>query len=150
MHVPDTTLKQSLVIWLSWWTWHWLLTKVTIRLMAHVLVCTHVGTVHVNLAGCQRCGENDTCVWGHTGTYAHLRAAYPSALSPSHTPLMFQGVKKMEKRLQPNHFRRFQRFLFMCVQSQSEWRSLPQLRRGGRTLSVTRPRWKSYCVKGSK
>lgn len=137
------------IIWYNIiWYWNRVnltdLTRVTRQtdnwwLVADVLVCTHVRTVHVNLAGCQRrlrvvkmtCGvkwmacvcrwwknsNKRSSVWGRTRTYTHMQTPYLPALSPAHTPLMFQGVKKMEKHLQPNHFRSFQRFLFMCAES---------------------------------
>ena len=56
------------------------------------------------------------CLSTHAHTHTH-RYIYICALLTSHTPLMFQGVKKMEKHLKPNHFRSVQWFLFMCAQS---------------------------------
>ena len=53
----------------------------------------------------------------HTHIHTHLTTTDLPALLPSHIPLMFQGVKKIEKHLQPNHFRSFQSFLFMFAES---------------------------------
>lgn len=108
----------------------------------HVLVCTLYTShaVHVNLAGLQpevtydennvwcqvKCLVRRWCINYVTClTYIHIRRTCLSALSSSHTPLMFHGVKKMEKHLQPNHFRGFQRFLFMCAESVREEVSSP-------------------------
>lgn len=99
--------------------WYWNrvnltdLTRVTHRtdnrwLVARVLVCTHVRTVHVNLAGCQRrlrvvkmtCGvkwmacvcrwwknlkQALTCLRSYTHVHTHTNTLSPCTLTRSHT-----------------------------------------------------------------
>ena len=84
----------------------------------------------VSSEGCQRmCRFTvDAHVFGgmhahtHTHTHTHTHINLPlSELWPSHTPLMFQGVKKRwKKHLQPNHFRSFQRFSIHVLGVRSE------------------------------
>lgn len=64
--------------------------------------------------------KHDTCFKTHQNTHTrtHTRRTHLPAPPPStHTPLMFQGVKKTEKHLQPNHFRSLQRFLSVFAKS---------------------------------
>lgn len=121
-----------------------------LRELDHVFVCTHVGAVHVDLAGCQwmlpvvsserlavenkhKRNNERSCVLS-SGSLCT-----PARLHTSHVPRCEKDGRAPPATSLPKLPE-----VSLCV---SERRSLPRPRRDGRTLWVTRPCWKSYCVK---
>lgn len=172
IQAPDIILKQSLSLGSANGTdtgdspgWQ----SVTHSSCSCMYTCSYSTRESGRLPAEVMCGENDawcqvrgvkgcvgsrwmlTCSGACTHTHTHTQDQ-PSplwTLTLSHTSHVPRCEKKGGKSTSSQITSEASRgFLFMC--SESERRSLIQLRRAGRTLSVTRPRWKSHGVKGSK